>query len=264
MKKSISFKILVFITGIFLFAGKPALFAQTYEEPIKIFANGKVRSEWIKTGKKKKAVTVGLKVFYENGQTKREIMSGNGQSFLGNKTSIRKEYYPNGQLAAVGNARNIVLMETGEWKHYYENGQLKEEGEYISGVKSGVWKYYYENGQLKSTGYYSIKDYKKNSIVSTTVYWNLEKPAREFLESEIGLPDFGVQRDYTAFGVGKYGTAGIEIATGEWKYYNENGQLVEVGSFNKDGYKEGEWKTYYDNGQVESEGRYGVNGAIGA
>ncbi len=257
-------KILAFLICTFLITGVTKLYAQTYEEPIKYHANGKVRSEWIKTGKKKKAVTVGLKIFYENGRVKREILSGDGNKFLGNKTSIRKEYYPNGQLAAVGPARNIVLAEIGDWKHYYENGQLKEEGEYIGGVKAGVWKHYYENGQLKATGYYGLKVYDgANGDVSFVVSRNIEMPTQEFLENEIGMRDFGAYSNYKSLGVGKFGTPGIEITTGEWKYYNENGQLTEVGSFNKEGYKEGEWKTYYDNGQLKSEGRYGENGAIG-
>lgn len=43
--------------------------------------------------------------------------------------------------------------------------------------------------------------------------------------------------------------------TGEWKYFYNNGQLEEIGSY-KSGERTGEWKFYYENGQLGKTGSF--------
>jgi len=51
--------------------------------------------------------------------------------------------------------------------------------------------------------------------------------------------------------------------TGEWKWYRENGQLMQTGSFT-DQKKSGVWKRYHPNGAPYDEGEYLNDKRIGA
>jgi len=194
-----------------------------------------VKSEWIKQGKKRKAVNVGLKIYYENGHVEREILSGDGNKFFANKTSTRKEYYENGQLKATGNAYSIVLCEVGEWKYYYPDGTLESTGNFDGGAKTGVWKYYYPNGQLKQTGMYKTTRYRFNSgdICERKVNM-LDDKAMSYLIQTLGSREQVSQlqiANSSDLGCSTLGVFGCSSETGEWKYYNEDGELIKTESF---------------------------------
>ena len=50
--------------------------------------------------------------------------------------------------------------------------------------------------------------------------------------------------------------------TGEWRWYHENGQLLQTGSF-EDERKVGIWRRYHPNGALHDEGEYLADKRVG-
>ncbi len=123
-----------------------------------------------------------------------------------NGTGILKKYNQ-GILS-----KNVTYKngKTSSIEEFYDNGKLKKhynyniEGEELDGELDGEWKEYYKNGHLKTLGMYSI----------------------------ILFPPFNQ--------TGKNDT---------WKYYHKNGKLRMIGKLDN-GEKLGEWKEYDENGNL--------------
>lgn len=121
---------------------------------------------------------------------------------------------------------------------YFDN-DLKEvkisEAKYISrAYKVGFQKWkvddFYLSGQLKMKGICLSKKLKKKDGKFTFFHENGRK------EKE---------------GVYKKGKN-----VGDWKWWNDNGNIRKKGQFNSKGEKIGYWKSWYSNGNIDKEGEY--------
>jgi antitoxin component YwqK of YwqJK toxin-antitoxin module len=54
----------------------------------------------------------------------------------------------------------------------------------------------------------------------------------------------------------------IPQVSGEWKWYRENGKLMQTGSFVEEK-KSGVWKRYHPNGALHDEGKFADNKKVG-
>ena len=111
--------------------------------------------------------------------------------------------HPNGSKDKVSYYEIIegkeVLVEE---KHYHINGVLKMSGKFLNGKREGEWKAYFDNEQLQSTGVF------KNGL------------------------RIGVANVYFSNGQLRYqGYYENDKETGHWKFYNEEGKLVEEKDF---------------------------------
>lgn len=81
--------------------------------------------------------------YHPNGQLHRDETYQKGVS-----EGISEEYDFKGKLISRGNFRSGE--KEGKWM--YDSGDHREEGEYISSMRSGVWKYYYPSGSIAFEG----------------------------------------------------------------------------------------------------------------
>ena len=188
----------------------------------------------------------------------------------------RKEiYYDNGRLMVSGGFDDQGKKD-GPWKQQYDNWQEKLEGDYSHGKKQGQWKYYTESGEL-----FKIENYKEDVRISTwenndinsnvfesedtvidvshqieqTEVEEVEEEIIEYVEVEEDAIDAVAEAAGDAAEVA--GDATVESVnyyrnrrSGEWKFYNERGDVIEIGNYINDR-KNGKWTSYYDNGQIK-------------
>jgi len=197
---------------------------------------------------------------------------------INNDTIFAYKYYKTGELKEKINLRDDAyhhggLIKTflenpldtnnyneikypGNFQNYYKNGIVKSSGykSYYSGYsKQGKWNYYYDNGQLQQTGEYDSgkkvdewKEYHPNGTlkcIGSYGYYD-DRPHGD-------LPEF---------------------QTGEWKYYNSSGDLIEKGYPCRNGNKCGNWQYYnmgnlymekvYSNGEEQKTYNYHDNGNL--
>jgi len=185
-----------------------------------------------------------------------------------------KTYYDNGRLMASGRFDNYGKKH-GRWMQNYDNWQQKLEGDYDHGKKNGPWKYYTKSGALfkienykegirdskwegnngNSNAYVNKKDEVEYAnaveatagVVEAAVEIDVSKKVEEVLESDVSS-EIAIAEAVDAATSGYYGSK----QNGEWKFYNENGKLVEVGTY-LNGRKDGKWIDYYANGQQKKE-----------
>ena len=201
------------------------------------------------------------KEYYDNGQLKsieNYIDTREHGSFI--------YYYENGTISVEGTMKNGELE--GAYSEYNKKGRLEEFTTYKNGYKVGPFKTFWETGELKEEGTYRsvyFFDGEYDETIRTGVY-------KAYLPNgDIAISvKLGVNEDNEEIGIGK----GIEndyyatddpykfilaeessLLDGEYhgvnKKYYENGQLKEIGEFNK-GEEVGIHKEYYDNGQLKS------------
>jgi len=120
----------------------------------------------------------------------------------------------------------------GKWLIYYESGQLVFEINYDRGTRDGLYRQFFTNGILAIKGLYKNGEW----VGEWTEYYlsgQAESKGHYLNSLEVGL----------------------------WKYWNPDGTLREMGSFNKNGKKDGVWigynkdgsvgrKIYYSNGNI--------------
>ena len=145
--------------------------------------------------------------YYPSGKVFMEAMYSNDTI-----DGTRKFFYENGQLKSVEN------LEKGNWKgsylSYYDNGQLESEGQYIDGAMSGVWKRYFKTGELLGT---------------LTFANNEENGPFTFYHQNGNLKEEGTYRN----GDNLYG---------EFKIYDETGELVMIKDCDGTGWCDTRWK----------------------
>ena len=103
----------------------------------------------------------------------------------------------------------------------YPNGNYSSWQEYVDGIGQGKWINYYENGNYKEIGYYN-----RNRV---------EGQIKKYYENGI-LKAEGNYKDW-------------RIKIGEWKYYNQNGNLESIKDYGDKGSIE-EVQEYYDRGEI--------------
>jgi len=196
---------------------------------------------------------------------------------------IRKEYYPDGSIKAMGSfkdgvaegvtryfdengnvekafifkagiiiARGIVDNngeKQGNWKEYYLNGVLKSEGNYVDDKKIGLWKFYHPNSKLEQIGKFA-----KNGKATGEWKWYFSDGSLRKIELLMNGVHENEYIEYSQNGdiklQGEYINGNRE---GPWKInvngYREEGQYL-------DGFKSGLWKYYHNNGQLIFQGSF--------
>lgn len=120
----------------------------------------------------------------------------------------------------------------------------------INGNKQGFWQQKYYNGKLKYEGYFRnnkpIGEFKR--------YDNRERLTSKLFYSELG--DTAYAEMYHENGknaaVGRYIN---KIKDGEWKYFDEEGRLINLETLKME-VKHGAFKTFYLDGKVYEEKNY--------
>ena len=124
------------------------------------------------------------------------INKGNSDMLIGPFES----YYKIGNIKESGEWRNSYRY--GNWKLYSQDGILLKDYNYDeNGKLMGEYKDYYDNGKLKSEGTY------------TTVPQEIERRIyKAEMEADVIIKE----------------TVNVEIKTGIWKYYDEQGEIIEL------------------------------------
>lgn len=120
-------------------------------------------------------------------------------------------------------------IKTGKQKTYYSSGGIMSEASYVNGKAEGTYTRYYESGNLREEGNL-VSDLKNGTIVS---YHDAPGKPVEFR-----------------------GAYKNDEPVGEWKYYDEKGNITSEGVFDERGKKNGKWKSYHSNGKISSEYEY--------
>lgn len=186
------------------------------------------------------------KIFhYPNG-----VISSEGILVDGKPDGYWKSYSEEGVLISEGNRKNFEL--DGVWKFYAPTGELRMELEYKNGKKDG-------NRIVYSPQDYSIEKFKQDTLVDKiAVYYNSGKIKSE-VPVEMGKKH-GLEKEYDTTGLvvmvtHYFGgvmtrresinrTDNFGMKQGNWKFFWENGNLKEEGTFYNDK-KHGFFK-YYD------------------
>tara|TARA_B100000686_G_scaffold76341_1_gene82280 strand:- start:4656 stop:6947 length:2292 start_codon:yes stop_codon:yes gene_type:complete len=218
--------------------------------------NGQKRQEILyKKGKRHGKTTV----WWQNGQKKKEGLNKDGKpvgewdywsesggSLKKNSSSKRKQVPLNKQkvtpeIVKEENLSNTEKQTEGSYVTLHDNGMIKEKGKYVNGKKEGEWRSYNSKGQILQLEIYSsgkIEDLKKPGVIQkfATYHDNGRVKAQ-------GLINNG-ERD------------------GEWKIFNQKGDLEKVSYFDfgelvveRDTDITKNFISYHDNGRVKEEGK---------
>ena len=178
------------------------------------------------------------------------VISSEGILVDGKPDGYWKSYSEEGVLISEGNRKNFEL--DGVWKFYAPTGELRMELEYKNGKKDG-------NRIVYSPQDYSIEKFKQDTLVDKiAVYYNSGKIKSE-VPVEMGKKH-GLEKEYDTTGLvvmvtHYFGgvmtrresinrTDNFGMKQGNWKFFWENGNLKEEGTFYNDK-KHGFFK-YYD------------------
>ena len=151
-----------------------------------------------------------------------------------------REFYPNGNLRYEGTIWKGYRIN--KWRYYHEDGSLEMEGNFGGkdaeiveiGEQTGEWRYYYKNGNIKTIGYF--KKGKKKGIFKTYdeadgSLW-LEKyyetgEENELIKCKFYYKNGQIEKEGTAYERNNW-----EIS-GEWKYYDMEGNLKKIETYDK-------------------------------
>ena len=144
-----------------------------------------------------------------------------------------KGYYKSGKLKYTGTLWKGFRIK--RWKSWYENGNLESDGEFDIKGEEGEWRYYHQNGNLKNIANYEngklvglVKNFDENGKFYSTTYYeknsNLTK-WQFFYEDEKSIKKEGM-----AYDMGDKVEKRWKI-TGKWKYYNKEGKLEKIETY---------------------------------
>jgi len=157
-----------------------------------------------------------------------------------------KDYYPDGNLRAVGSYTDN--LRSGKWTFYFNNNNIEQKGEYIKGKENGIWTWYYENGNIwREESYFSGKEdgdmveYLEDGRIITRGDWVDGEREGEWY-----------YRVGDHIEVGNYITG---LRDGQWKYFYNDSTLKYEGNYYQ-GNADGKHKLYYENGNIKEERYY--------
>jgi len=186
------------------------------KEYIEYFENGNTA---LKSFKDKDGNLTGkTTLYFENGNKRAEGMVENG-----NKQGQWSYFKENRGIESTETYLNGVLH--GPYKEYYDISNYKTQGQFSNGKKDGIWRHYFENDQklyeyYKDDNMYKLEHFYANSNII-------------MLEGDI-TNGIGQMVKYTKEGKkeseGKYDLKD-KIKLGEWKYYDENGNLTKTDTY---------------------------------
>ena len=118
-------------------------------------------------------------------------------NYDGKETSTYKYYHPNFRIKEEG--KTIASQKDGASKFYNDKGTLVKEMNYKSGTEFGEYKEYYDSGVIKVKGQYKhTSGFVSHSTFDPQGKENIRKTASNTIPQK----------------------------TGEWKYYDENGNVL--------------------------------------
>ena len=178
-----------------------------------------------------------------------------------------REFYPDGTLRAEGRYRNGRRV--GEWKFYFPNGDLEQIGSFNNnGEHEGEWIWYHSNGAI-----HVVQTYEKGllegrfrefaddgkTIVAEGDYVEGERHGNWVIHTGIERSE-GRYRNGEKHG--RWRTTSIRdrrlvfegsfvdgLPHGRHVYYQENGKILEEGSYSM-GRLNGVWRKYDEKGQL--------------
>jgi antitoxin component YwqK of YwqJK toxin-antitoxin module len=178
-----------------------------------------------------------------------------------------REFYPDGTIKAEGRYRNGRRV--GKWRFFFPNGTLEQEGSFNrEGEYHGEWIWYHSNGQIHVIQNYEkgLKDgkfrefaYDGETIISEGHYIEDERHGPWIINTGIERSEgnyrngerHGKWRNFSV----NTGTLTFEgsfvdgIPNGRHTYYQENGKILEQGTFSM-GQFNGVWRKFDENGQL--------------
>lgn len=193
----------------------------------------------------------------------------------GERTGPWKYYYDNGNLKESCTFKNDNI--DGEYFKYYSHGKIMNHLFYKDGKLDGLQTLYYTNGAIKNTyeykndildgeeiGYYRTGKIRYKATVKEglytgnyTAYFDNGSVKKTLIFNK-GLK-VGPAKEYYNYPKDAIYAEGLyenDFATGEWKYYYDNGKLSQVGVLNKKGMRDGVWKDYNKEGVMTKEDEY--------
>lgn len=156
------------------------------------------------------------------------------------KEEPTRELYPNGNLKYEGTIWKGYRIN--KWRYFHEDGSLEMEGNFGGkdaeileiGEQTGEWKYYYKNGNIKTIGYF--KKGKKKGIFKTydeadgslwlEQYYETGEE-NELIKCKFYYKNGQIEKEGTAYERNNW-----EIS-GEWKYYDMQGNLKKIEIYDK-------------------------------
>ena len=174
--------------------------------------------------------------YWENGSKKKEGFYSKNQ-----KEREWKYFYRNGNIQQKGTY--IKNLPNGLWEWWYENNTKRRTEEYLNGRENGIVEEYDTNGTIITRGefaygeregewYYIINDYKERGKYIGGM--KIGKWEKTYLN-----------KNQLKF-VGEFIN---DTPIGKHIHYFSNGMIREVGKY-KDGEKNGEWKKYNQKGDI--------------
>jgi antitoxin component YwqK of YwqJK toxin-antitoxin module len=182
----------------------------------------------------------------------------------GEKEGNWKEYYPNGELKAIGFYQNDEKL--GEWKYYYPDGQLEQIGKFTDGQPDSVWNWYYQSGNLLREEHFFnglpdglLTEYSEDGkIITQGDYIEGKKEGiwiysvgdnRDEIEYADGLRNGLFKSYYKDITVSYEGKFVDDLPNGEHKWYWVNGRIKKQGKYVM-GRKTGDWRKYDSDGNL--------------
>ncbi len=184
----------------------------------------------------------------------------------GRKTGKWQEYYPTGELKAIGKYKRG--KKTGKWIYYYKDGKIEQKGYYYKGKPDKVWEYYSREGKLLKYETYFEGDldgpYYQFDFNGDTLLWGkfsegekdstwkyIYKDKIEICNYKDGLLDGECIRKLIENGKIIYKANFIQGVPNDkvYSYYN-NGKIRSIEQY-KMGTPHGNWQYYTQEGDLD-------------
>lgn len=156
---------------------------------------------------------------------------------------IRRDFYKRGQLKSVATIKHAMRCDTTTYYDYKTKNDVLNIIKTLADLVDGEFVEYHTNGNIKSKGR-AIESYRVGEWVFKERYGNkvivnyndkgqLDGPYKEYYfdvrdSTYIVTVDgqYGVQSHS-----GKYGNKEMERRVGTWKFYNDEGELLEIAEY---------------------------------
>lgn len=161
-------------------------------------------------------------------------------------------YHINGNIFEIGTFKDGKPYD-GEYKRYYESGNLSIKGQYKKGEKFGQWIYFNENVGIGSLFYFDSTGNGKPK------YFYIQNSDTVFFS------EYDEHNKWTYFSLDSYPFRYCQgkPCNGKITTYYINGNIYEIATY-KDGYSyDGEYKRYNENGNLSIKGQYNNGKKLG-
>lgn len=207
------------------------------------------------------------KLFYESGELSSELiyvdgkLEGNQKSFHksgsikssynavnGNVDGTYKAFYESGKIEVVENWENGNKL---DYQSFHENGATKITFKLENGKIHGEWKSFYDNGNREQESNFIngdreglLRNFDINGKLTFISKWRNNKKYFEetFYENGQIKSSYGIS----------YLEDGSTVISGNYKFFNESGILIEDENFNEKGNYDGQTKNFDSQGKILS------------